>query len=162
LDLADLKAEVKIKTRILTERKEITNQIHIYNSQKALPLRKRLITQIVKAILSFLQIDCEEISIYFVTAETISDLHQQFFNDPTQTDCISFPIDQDHLGEVFVCPAVAIEYASKHKIDPFKETVLYMIHGILHLVGYDDLDSAQKRIMRRMEKKCMDHITSLL
>lgn len=137
-------------------------QLNIYNEQKALPIRKRLVSQIVKKLFDFLHVDCKEISVYFTTVETISELHQQFFNDPSPTDCISFPIDHDHLGEVFVCPAVAIDYASKHKIDPFKETILYMIHGILHLIGYDDLEASKKRIMRRMEKKCMDHITSLL
>lgn len=137
-------------------------QLNLYNNQKALPIPKRLISQIVKEILTFLKVDCKEISIYFTTVKTISELHQQFFNDPTPTDCISFPIDQEHLGEVFVCPSVAIEYAKKHAIDPLQETILYMIHGILHLIGYDDLDPASKRLMRRMEKKCMDHIQCLL
>lgn len=137
-------------------------QLNLYNNQKALPIPKRLISHIVKEILIFLKVDCKEISIYFTTVKTISGLHQQFFNDPTPTDCISFPIDQEHLGEVFVCPSVAIEYAKKHAIDPLQETILYMIHGILHLIGYDDLDPASKRLMRRMEKKCMDHIQCLL
>src|SRR5438105_4062409 len=119
-------------------------QLNIYNSQRALPIGKRLISQIVKKILSFLQVDCKEISIYFTSVQTISDLHLQFFNDPTPTDCISFPIDKDHLGEIFVCPAVAIEYAKKHNLDPINETILYIIHGILHLIGYDDLEPNSK------------------
>ncbi len=137
-------------------------QLNIYNDQSALPIRKRLISQIVKKIFSFLQIDCKEISIYFTSIQTITELHLQFFNDPTPTDCISFPFDKDHLGEIFVCPAVAIEYAKKHNLDPLKETILYVVHGILHLIGYDDLDTSSKQKMRRMEKKCMDHIDSLL
>ncbi|HSX13240.1 MAG TPA: rRNA maturation RNase YbeY [Chlamydiales bacterium] len=137
-------------------------QLSIYNHQKALPISKRLITRIVKEILSFLQVDCKEVSIYFTTIQIISELHEQFFNDATPTDCISFPIDKEHLGEVFICPAVAIEYASKHDIDPLKETILYMIHGILHLIGYDDLDPVSKKMMRRMEKKCLNHIQFLL
>lgn len=137
-------------------------QLNLYNDQKALPIPKRLISQIVKEVLTFLQVDCKEISIYFTTVKTISELHQQFFNDPTPTDCISFPIDQEHLGEVFVCPSVAIDYAKKHDIEPLHETILYMIHGILHLIGYDDLDPVSKRIMRRMEKKCMEQIQSIL
>lgn len=132
--------------------------LNIYNFQKALPIQKRFISKVVKELLSFLKVDCKEISIYFTTIEKISELHGQFFNDPTPTDCISFPIDQEHLGEVFICPAVAIEYGKKHNIDPLQETLLYLIHGILHLIGYDDLDPYPKRIMRRMEKKCMNHI----
>lgn len=146
----------------LAFQKHLLPKVHIDNHQKALPIQKRFITRIVKEILSFLQVDCKEISIYFTTVEKISELHGQFFNDPTPTDCISFPIDEEHLGEVFVCPAVAIAYAEKHNIDPLQETLLYLVHGILHLIGYDDLDTDSKRIMRRMEKKCMNHITSFL
>ena len=130
--------------------------VHIENSQRDLPLKKRYIAQIVEEVLEFLKVDCSEISIYFVTKKQISSLHDQFFEDPSPTDCISFPLDNEHLGEVFVCPKVALEYT--RGIHPFKETILYVIHGILHLLGYDDLSPKDKRGMRRMEKKCMDHI----
>ena len=132
--------------------------ILVENKQKALPIRKRLISEIMKELLLFLKIDYEEISFYFVTEKKITDLHRQFFQDPTPTDCISFPIDEKHLGEVFVCPAVAIEYAKKHNTDPLKETILYAIHGLLHLLKYDDMDPESKKTMRRMEKKCINHL----
>ncbi len=133
-------------------------QIHIDNHQKALPISKRFMKSCVKKILSFLNVECEEISLYFTTEKKISLLHEQFFQDKTPTDCISFPIDRRHLGEIFVCPAVAIAYAKKHGKDPSEETLLYVIHGILHLVGYDDMNPKSKRIMRRMEKKCMNYL----
>lgn len=134
------------------------HKVHIDDSQKALPIPKRLMAKAVKEVLLFLRIECEEISVYFVTEKKIAALHEQFFQDPTPTDCISFPIDAKHLGEIFVCPAVAIAYAKKHGGDPFQETLLYVVHGILHLVGYDDITPQAKKAMRRMEKKCMDHL----
>lgn len=136
--------------------------LNLHNDQKALPIPKRLISHIVQEILSFLKIDCKEISIYFTTKAKISELHDEFFNDPTPTDCISFPLDQDHLGEIFVCPEVAIEYAAQKHLNPFQETILYMVHGILHLIGYDDIKAPDRKLMRQMEKKCMNHIKSFL
>lgn len=133
-------------------------KIHIENHQRALPIRKRSISKAIKEVLSFLKIDCEEISVYFTTEKKIAQLHDQFFNDPTPTDCISFPLDNKHLGEIFVCPSVAISYANKHNLDPMNETILYVIHGILHLIGYDDLTPSDKKVMRRMEKKCLNHL----
>lgn len=133
-------------------------QVHIENRQKALPIRKRFFSNIVKETLQFLNIHCSEIAIYFVTEKQISKLHDEFFQDPTSTDCISFPLDKEHLGEIFVCPSVAISYAEKHSLLPLQETTLYLIHGILHLIGYDDLSPKDKKEMRRMEKKCMDHL----
>lgn len=114
-----------------------------------------------KAVLSFLKIPFEEVAFYFVTEEEIADLHDKFFEDPTSTDCISFPLDEKHLGEVFICPAVAKAYAQKHKGDPYKETALYMVHGLLHLIGYDDQIPKAKEAMRKKEKSCMRHLERL-
>ncbi len=135
--------------------------ITVINRQKALPINKRSVARAATEILSFLQVEWEELSIYFVTKKKIAELHEQFFNDPTETDCISFPLGDKHLGEIFVCPEVAIDYATKHNLDPSEETLLYLIHGILHLIGYDDLDPMKRREMRKMEKKCLKHLAIL-
>jgi len=97
----------------------------------------------------------EEVSVYFVTTKQICALHDEFFNDPSPTDCISFPIDEHHLGEIFVCPETALTYAKKHNLDPRKELTLYLVHGILHCLGFDDLTPPEKRRMRKKEKHCM-------
>ena len=111
-------------------------------------------------MIAFLGLSCDEITLYFVDEKKIGEIHDQFFQDPSPTDCISFPIDDSHLGEIFVCPAVAVAYAAKRSADPFEETLLYIVHGILHLIGYDDLDPKGKREMRKMEKRCMRHLKS--
>jgi probable rRNA maturation factor len=139
-----------------------TVSVHIDNHQKAFPIEKRFFSTLIKEVLSFLNVNCKEISIYFTTEEEISKLHDEFFQDPTPTDCISFPLDDEHLGEVFVCPSVALDYAKKHDILPIQEVVLYVIHGILHLIGYDDMDPKSKKIMRAQEKKCMNHIQFMI
>lgn len=130
-------------------------KISIYNSQKILPLSKRSTRQLVLAVLKHEKKIFEEASIYFVSTRKISALHAQFFDDPTSTDCISFPIDETHLGEIFVCPETALLYSQKKKIDPYDEIALYVIHGILHCLGYDDLNPSAKRTMRKKEKQCM-------
>ena len=67
-------------------------------------------------------------------------------------------MDSSYLGDIFVCPAAALRYDPK---DPYKETLLYLVHGVLHLLGYDDIEPAAKRKMRKMERKCMDHLKQL-
>ncbi len=135
--------------------------ISIYNRQKDLKIDKGSAATLVRATLLHLKKKYNEVAIYFVTEKKISEIHGQFFQDPTPTDCISFPIDEEHLGEVFVCPAVAIQYAEKKGLDPYKETSLYMIHGLLHLIGFDDLEAKAKRSMRRKEKSCMHYLDKL-
>ncbi len=136
-------------------------KIDLFNNQKDLPIDKSRLRLLVREVLSFLEISPKELAIYFVEEKKISELHEQFFQDPTVTDCITFPIDEEFLGEIFVCPKVALTYAKKRGLDPQKEVLLYVIHGILHLIGYDDLDPKERRSMRKMEKSCMRHLEQL-
>jgi probable rRNA maturation factor len=110
---------------------------------------------VLEGLCSFLRIECEEISVYFVSEKKICELHAEFFNDPSPTDCISFPVDDDYLGDIFISPLAANRYDPAR---PYEEVLLYLVHGILHLIGFDDVHANEKRSMRKMEKKCMDHL----
>jgi len=118
----------------------------------------------VKALLIYLDTICNEIIFHFVDEKRISHLHKQFFQDPTPTDCITFPIDDKEeqtyriLGEVFICTDVAISYATDHHLNVYEELTLYIIHGLLHLLGYDDLTKDQRMIMKKKEKQCMQFL----
>ncbi len=141
----------------------------VSNSQKDIRISSKAITKAIEALAAFKRVKCQEIAIHLVTKRKITQLHDQFFQDPTPTDCISFPLDnpQDDsetsiLGEIFVCPRVAIEYAEKNGLDPRRELFLYLVHGFLHLLGYDDLDPASRRTMRRQEALCMAHLGTMI
>ncbi len=107
--------------------------------------------------------------VHFVSVSEICDLHDQFFQDPTPTDCITLPVDDLSddpetycmLGDVFVCPKVAIEYASANGEDFYRETTLYVVHGILHLMGYDDMDEKECVRMRAAEERHMKNLVKL-
>ncbi len=73
------------------------------------------------------------IDIILVDRATIARVHGQFMDDPTETDVITFP-----YGEILVCPAVAHDRAREFKLKPDDEVLLYGLHGLLHLAGYDD------------------------
>jgi probable rRNA maturation factor len=132
---------------------------HLYNRQKELPLAMPKVRAALRELCSFLAISSDELALYFVGKKRIGELHEEFFGDASPTDCISFPIDDSYLGEIFVCPAVALDYAKKRGLDPHEETLLYVVHGLLHLVGFDDLTPQAKRIMRKKEKSCMRHLS---
>jgi probable rRNA maturation factor len=140
-------------------------EIHVKNTQSLLPISEDAVRQIVLSCLSREAILCDEVSIHFVEASEISKLHQEHFQDSSVTDCISFPIDNSQdsgykpLGDVFVCPAVALSYARTHsKTNIYRELTLYIIHGLLHLIGYDDLEKADRKTMRLAERRHMLHL----
>lgn len=140
--------------------------VHTVNTQSALVIIPEDVERLVKSFLNWKSVECNEVSIHFISKDEISLLHKEHFQDPTPTDCISFPIDPPGesgggysiLGEVFVCPEVAIEYVKEEGGDPYRETTLYTIHGLLHLLGYDDQDDESRTIMRSQEKSAMIYL----
>lgn len=131
-------------------------KVTIFNKQKKLPISSDYIEKIVLSTLEDFKITSSEVVIHLVGKKKICSLHDIYFQDPTPTDCISFPLEDPYcLGEVFVCPEVAIAYSKKNHKDPLHETSLYIIHGLLHLLGYDDQTPAQIKKMRSLEKQAM-------
>ncbi len=92
-----------------------------------------------------------EIEISLVDDDVIADVHGQFLDDPTPTDVITFP-----HGEILVSVETAKKAGPEHGLDLREETLLYIIHGLLHLNGHTDLSepertgmhAAQERILR--------------
>lgn len=116
----------------------------------------------MRALISFEEIHTDEIIIHFVDEQKISELHEKYFNDPSPTDCITFPIDglnanpiHHILGEIFISPKAALLYAKKKSINPYFELSLYLVHCFLHLIGYEDIETSDRRKMRRKEKELM-------
>lgn len=141
-------------------------KIYVNNRQTYLKVFFQQVRRIVKASLALEQEKCDEVAIHFVQEKKICELHAEFFNDPTTTDCITFPMDDETcegyrvLGEVFINPKAAIEFAKKDESDPYRELTLYIVHGMLHLLGYDDIKSVDRVKMRRAEKRHLDYLSS--
>ncbi len=104
-----------------------------------------------------------EMSIALVGDATMAQLHQRHMNIPGTTDVLTFPIDHDHLGrvvagEVVICVPEARRQAAANAVDPAHEVLLYAIHGMLHLCGYDDttpkayteMHATEDRILMRL------------
>ena len=85
-------------------------------------------------------LDTVEISI--VDDPTIAEVHAEFLDDPTATDAITFP-----YGEVLVSCDTAASYAAAHGIEREEELFRYMVHGLTHLHGYLDYESADREAL---------------
>ena len=101
-----------------------------------------------------------ELSIAFIESEEIKHLHLKYFNDSNTTDVITFQGDNamDFAGEICVCIDVAQETAFEHGNLLAEEITLYLIHGRLQLVGYDDKSEGDRRSMRNAEKRILSTV----
>jgi probable rRNA maturation factor len=138
--------------------------VTVTNTQKRFPINASSIEAIVKEVLRTEGLVCNEVAIHFVGTRKICSLHAKYFDDPSVTDCISFPIDNEDetsyivLGEVFVCPETAYHYVKTHGGVLHEEIILYCVHGLLHLFGYDDLTEADCKVMREKERFHMQNL----
>jgi probable rRNA maturation factor len=129
--------------------------IAIQNQQTRLRVDKRLFKKIVRQILEDAEISSAEISVAIVDDPTIALVHAEFLDDDSPTDVISFVLDSSPgcvEGEIVASADTAIARAAEYNWSPGEELLLYVIHGALHLVGYDDTNPKARKIMRKMEK----------
>jgi probable rRNA maturation factor len=94
--------------------------------------------------------DRVELSVSFVDDAEMTELHQRYMQEVGPTDVLSFPLDEVDdrgvrlIGDVIVAPSVA---ARNNPSDPAGEIRLLLVHGILHVLGYDHEDDAERADM---------------
>ena len=100
--------------------------------------------------------DAMEVSLLFVEREVIAGLNAHHMGSDGPTDVLAFPIDMPGetrggepaiLGDVVICPEVAIEQAGRHGQAPGAELELLVTHGLLHLLGHDHAEPDERTRM---------------
>jgi probable rRNA maturation factor len=104
-----------------------------------------------------------DLSVVFLDRSSHSQIHGNFLKDFRPTDVITFPADpaEEIAGEICVSVDQAIEEAKARKLPFAHELSLYLIHGWLHLVGFEDKVEEDRKIMRREERKALDLVGNL-
>ncbi len=131
--------------------------VEIANSQKHYRIKSSNIKRAVKEVLRKEGRDAR-LSIVLVDNSRIKELNKQYFNSDEVTDVISFPLSNNKnslSGEVIVSVETAVDTAGKRNISVEGEIVLYILHGILHLLGYDDGNEGDARVMHEEESKIL-------
>jgi probable rRNA maturation factor len=116
-----------------------------------------------------------ELSVLLVDEAAMSDLHQRWLGEPGPTDVLAFPMDElrppppgggqgEHgaeedahalLGDVVLCPQVAIEQAGQAEHSVQDELELLTTHGILHLLGYDHAEPDEHATMFGLQDRLL-------
>lgn len=95
--------------------------------------------------------DLDEIEVSLVDDATIADLHVRFMDVDGPTDVITF-----QHGEIIISLDTALRQAREHGNSLERELLLYGIHGLLHLAGYEDGDAQSRRCMELLQESILE------
>ncbi len=133
--------------------------IDVCNRQSRAKIDEATLTDAISKVLSESRFESAEISLAIVDDQEMHTLNREFLDHDYPTDVLSFPFstDKDFLaGEIVVSVDTAERESKSHGLAPDQELLLYVVHGMLHLVGYDDKDQDARMVMRSKEKYFME------
>ena len=141
------------------------NELRIFNRQKTRAIWLALLRRITKRFLEQVAPQGYELGIHLVGAKEMAKLNEQFLQHEGSTDVITFDYRERKnsgpvLGEIFICVDDAIKQAKEFRTTWQSEVVRYVVHGILHLLGYDDLKPHLRREMKREENRFVNSLSS--
>ena len=103
--------------------------------------------------------DCE-LSVTFVADQEMEELHIKWMNEPGTTDVLSFPMDMPEnpgdavtLGDIVICPTVAVGQAMAAGHSSNHEFFILAVHGLLHILGYDHANPEDEKVMFTLQEK---------
>ncbi|MBE3099437.1 MAG: rRNA maturation RNase YbeY [Planctomycetes bacterium] len=144
-------------------------KIEITDLQDHVRLDKKMILQIVRRVIKEEGRSAKSLSIVLTDNRHIRDLNREYLGRTGITDVISFPLEDldwpgGHCsngginGEIIASAELAVQQAQTTNTDPRAELMLYLVHGLLHLMGYDDRKPEQARQMHAREDALLEDL----
>lgn len=140
-------------------------ELYVENEQEKLQVEKRTIDALHKAmnIASNLHsLEDSTVNIILVDNAKIREINREYRGVDRETDVISFalndfevtfPWEREELGDIYISVEKALEQSREYGHSFDRELVYLAVHGLLHLLGYDHLEEAEKKEMRQEEEK---------
>ena len=131
----------------------------VTNAQRQTPVNTARMAHRARRALRRLRVRSRgTLEITFIESRRMRALNNQFTRHDYATDVLCFRYNGNHAmrggavaGEILIAPAKARTYARAHGIPYEQELSRYVVHGLLHWLGHDDVTAAQQRKMRAME-----------
>ncbi len=138
--------------------------VEIFDTQKDFLLEHDQVEQLVKEVIQFNNVKVDEVGIHIISNKEMCHLHEVYFDDPSPTDCISFPLEfseQQHpknLGDVYICPEIALEFAKANQVSRCEEVSLSRSWALASLLAM--IIDIEERVeeMRRLENQNMENL----
>lgn len=149
-------------------------EVEIDDSQKVLKVDHLRLADVVRSVLAAEKCVSASISVAIVDNETIHDLNVRYLQHDYPTDVLSFLLEEELdtaslpipkgaprgcgkriEGEIILSTEMAKQMAAKYRWQPLDEVTLYVVHGLLHLCGYDDMSRKEQALMQQREREVL-------
>jgi probable rRNA maturation factor len=141
-----------------------TRSLHIraFNRQRKHRLDLPHLRTVAARVLQALGLERQEVSIVFISDPKMRQLNERYRGKPGSTDVLSFGETGmvDYLGDVFISTETASANAMREGHSLQRETSILVLHGLLHLAGYDhEADQGQMRALeRKLRRSCLSPV----
>ncbi len=127
--------------------------INFFNETSKRNIQKEKIKNVLKNVLTYFNKNDSVLNIIFVESQVIEQINKQFLNHNFVTDVISFDLSEEgtDLGEIYICLEVAEHQAKEYRVSLTNELQRLAIHGLLHILGFDDKTKGKKEEMTQLE-----------
>lgn len=141
-------------------------EVLITNDQKVVDVNLEFITRIAEDIMNFDGFPSNsQLSLVFCDDEAIKELNNEYREKNEPTDVLSFPIELENfvpeirmLGDIVISTETASKQAKEYNHSVEAEMVILLIHGLLHLHGYDHIEEEDRIKMRARETEILKHL----
>lgn len=122
-----------------------------------------IIEKWILAVITSHQKKTDNLNIIFTSNDYLLEINRKYLNHNYYTDVISFDDSNEDVvsGDIFVSVEQVKINSKFHNVGFINELCRVMIHGVLHLVGYNDTDEAQRAVMRTQEDHALDLLVEL-
>ena len=123
------------------------------NNKVGCQIDLKLMEKVIKAFGQTYKLNHKELSLVFVSGAEIKKLNNIYRGLNQATDILSFNGEDDFLGELVICYSQIKRQAGKFNNSAEQELIFILVHGLLHLIGYDDKAEAERLVMIKMGEK---------
>ncbi len=133
--------------------------LYLRNRQRTRPIDRRFLSGVIRSLIrDDLHVADFELGIFLVGTAAMTRLNEQHLRHLGPTDVITFDYSDPSLadwliGDIFVCVPMALDQGACFGVPWQQELIRYVVHGILHLRGYDDHAPSRRAVMKKEENR---------
>lgn len=140
--------------------------IGIFNKTEE-KIDKSFVRKVVKHTLKKMEAEKSEVNIIFVGLEEIHEINKTYRNVDRPTDVISFALEDTEdvtiyeervLGDIYICLDKVHEQAKEYGHTEIREMAFLIVHGLLHLLGYDHMIKEEEKIMFGLQEEILNEM----